>query len=229
MPVIVFGEVAGGIGGDHKDTYIDIGTPNGAWGSNAIIWARSVAGWVLGRWSLLGHIPANATINSAIMTLTKQNGPGGAAAVVFALYGINKPWGIDPTDEGVDQNPPAGVNDAATFSMRFFVSATLWGAGNFSAADYGAAIATENGDISDVAGTVYTWDIAPLVRQWILNDATNYGYVIDTDVAAWTAWHSQEAGVAGNRPYLTVDYSLPPSSSASPQSSVALSLSTGMV
>ena len=227
MPIIVFGESAGMIGGDHKDGFVwDAAQANNSYGGDAENFVRNTVGnnmIVNGRWSLVGHIPANAVINSAVGSYIKSVGAG-VGVLGFTLHDCATPFGVTPVDEGASAAPAAGSQ--ATYNRSFAnPTNTPWaGGGAVSAADNGILSDTIAGNAADAVGTIYNFDFAPIVRLWVLNDATNYGYFIRrTDaVGFFSRFWSQEAVLPANRPYLTVNWDLPPSTAITRQSHTAI-------
>ena len=224
MPVLVFGEGVGMIGGDHKDTCVRATTPTRSPVGLDILYLRTLNWWDLLRFSLTGHIPTNSTINSAILTLhtTAVVVPGNQTLSIARLV---TPWGITPTNEGVGDSAPA-IAGEATFRRSFDFNGAggdvAWAAGNFSAADYGAAIDTTTLNLNDPVGTVLTFNITTGVAADVLNDVTNCGYTIYNDDPNLTQLASQENLVVGRRPYLTIDYTIP-STGTTRQSHTAIS------
>ena len=211
-PTIIFGEGAGQTGGDHKDACIRSTTPTRATVSFPILYLRSGNWWDLLRFSLTGHIPTGAIIDSAILTLhtTTVVVPGNQ---ILSIARLATPWGVTSTNEGVDESP--ATSGQATFKRSFDFNGAggdvLWSAGNFSAADYGAVIDTTTLALNDPVGTILTFDITTGVAADVLSDTTNFGYTIYNDDAGLTQLASQDNLTVGHRPYLTVDYTVPSS------------------
>ena len=232
MPISVFGEGAGMIGGDHKDAGLWAGSPNDSFGSSTELFIRNDGIKIVmsGRWSIVGHIPANAIINSAVGCFTKSAGIA-AAVLVKELYDCVTAFGVTPTDEGASASPAAASQP--TYNRAFAnPTNTPWaGGGAVTAADNGILSDTVNANGNDIIGTVYQYNFKPLVDLWKLNDANNNGYFIRrTDITAYyTRYHSQEAAVPANRPYLTIDWDLPPSTTTTHQSHTAIHAGIAMM
>ena len=232
MPIIVFGESAGMIGGDHKDTFVYAGGANSAWGSEPEIYSGGGgnAAYSIGRWSFDGHIPTNVVINSAIATYVKRLAAGPALAANLSYNNILTPSGVTPTDAGVNQNPPVGANDAATWNDSFAVTGTNWaGGGAISAADIGVMGPTVAINQNDPIGTVYNFDITDIVQAQVQNDATNFGWIISQTGAFYLRLWSLNAAVLANRPYLTVNWDFPPSTGITRQSHTAIHTGIAMM
>ena len=222
MPIKVFGEGAGQIGGDHKDTTI-VSTILGISEATVVVFQTRELGAggrsPLLRFSLVGHIPTNAIINSAVLTTTLQTAP--ASNLTIGLYRMITQWGVDLTNEGVSENPATGGQASWRRSFDFNGAGgdvTWAGGGNISAVDYAAVETTYNVLAADAPGTVYNINIPIMVQNWVSSDANNAGLIMRTTAGSFNIWanqHSQEAVVAANRPYLTVDYTVPSSSSSS--------------
>lgn len=225
MPILVFGERGGtDIGGDHKDTMLGTNVLNDAFGGDVdIACVDAVAGRrPLLRFSLTGHIPTNAIVNSAILSVRTRF--TGAAGNVTA-HRLLRAWGITPTNEGASQSPAA--LGQATFARSFDFNGAggdvTWAAGNYSAADYGAAEATVA-----IAGVGYfDFSIPVMVQNWINNDVTNYGLALIPAAGVRTLFQSQETANVNERPYLTIDYTVPEAANTN-KSRTSISLSMGI-
>jgi len=214
-PVLVFGEGVGYIGGDHKDTWLNEGALGRSEGGNVNLSIRNGAGndlIVLMRFSLTGHIPTNAIINTSVLTLTTS-----ALAAFNATLNLSRlvtDWGVSPIDEGITANP--ALAGQATFRRSFDFNGAggdvVWaGGGNITALDY---VAAENTIVivnPTVVGTVFNIAIPIMTRLWVANYATNYGFCIVGAVADnnQTNFDSQESVTVAERPYLTIDYDIP--------------------
>jgi len=218
MKTVDFGERPGMIGGDHKDTYLDATTVDAANGTAAIGYLMSVGGFItviLGRWSILGHIPSDAIILSATAHYSKADAAGPPQAMSMGVHELVTDWGVTPTDAGITQNPPAGANDAATWFNAFSVSSTDWAAGpapeHFDVGDYGAQEVAEAFEYSDPINTEHTIDFTSMARRWLMDDGANLGYVLRrVDAGAnFIQLHLEDSATVNSRPYLRVVYALP--------------------
>lgn len=215
MPIVVFGETGGGaIGGDHKDAYVSSGFTANAQPQLNVFYIRGLAGSMfipILRFSLTGHIPTNAIVNTAVLTVLL--GANSAGAHTIEVRRLLTAWGVDPTTEGANENPATGGQ--ATYRRSFDFNGgggdVTWAGGNFGAGDYDAAETTFNIGAADPIGTNYNINIPTMTGLWIADDTTNYGltFIENTGVNVNNRFHSQQAAAQANRPYLTVDYSLP--------------------
>lgn len=208
-PVIVFGEGAGQTGEDHKDTYVDSANVALANGGGSTMACRLNRHITLLRFSLIGHIPINAIINNA--NLRVVIGSLSAAQKTISINPMITNWGVDLINEGTTQNPAVGGQ--ATWRRAFDFNGAggdiVWGGGgNISAVDWGVAINTFIILNGAAIGTEYIVNITAGVANDILNDATNLGYSFTSNVNSGQNFDSQESVTIGERPYLTVDYSL---------------------
>lgn len=215
-PVIVFGEGAGMIGGDHKDTWIISTDIDEAQGANIFLQVRLLAvpggRFILMRFSLTGHIPANAIVNTAILTLTLAIAPANNLAINASE--IITPWGVTPIAEGITADPALGGQ--ATWRRSFDFNGAggdvAWAGGNISNADYNVAETNFNILAADAPGTLYNLNIPIMSQNWVNNDVNNDGIVLIATAGVLNTFanvHSQEAAALADRPYLTIDYDLP--------------------
>jgi len=225
-PVIVFGDVVGGIG-NNKDTNIYQGQPANSYGAQDYFRAGLANAnenyYGLLRFDL-SSIPANAIVNTAVLSLTLFRNliAGGFQYWVSELI---TNWGITPINEG-GINVPAAANEA-TYDESF-AGATPWAAlGGFDLAnDANAAEDTFTVLAGDLPGTVYNLNIPVMAQNWLI---TNYGCVINGEVVILHIddFYSREEVVPALRPYLTIDYTVPVSNILR-QSKLNLGINTGI-
>ena len=227
-PTVEFSDRGGGaFGGDHKCTFIRGDNTDRSYASDVNTLIRNIvagaASVSLYRFSLTGHIPTNAIINSAVFAVTNLS----TNAQIISAYDMITNWGITSTDEGVTQEPANAGQ--ATFDNSFDyngVGDVPWVGGGFTVADHQAAEATATMNGGDPAGTVYNFSIPIMVSRWVLNDALNYGLCMYGDFAVgWTSFNSNDAVNTAVRPYLTIDYTVP---SDIPQSKIANAMGMGI-
>lgn len=207
-PTIVFGEGSGQTGGDHKDTYLSENVPAGSHGSSPVLNIRThvVADWFpIFRFSLIGHIPTNAIVNSSVFSLKTLTFIGPANV---SIHNLITPWGESSTVDGIIEDP--ATNGQATYNRSFDFNGVggdvTWSAGVISSADYNAA---EDTVALAAAGSITTFVIPIMTQAWIINDATNCGLLLASSTGNNNNVNSQETVIAANRPFLTVDYSVP--------------------
>jgi len=216
MPTVVFGEIGGeAIGGDHKDAYISEGLTGNAQPQLNVLWIRGflTARFIpILRFSLDGHIPTNAIVTSAVLTVILAVNSGGA--LIVEARNLLTAWGVDPITEGANENPATAGQGTYRRSIDFNGAGgdVVWaGGGNFSANDYDAPEDTFNIGVGDLAGQVYNINIPIMTQAWVANDNNNFGLTLieSSGVNLFNRFHSQEAVLAANRPYLTVNYIIP--------------------
>jgi len=208
-PVIVFGEGAGHVGGDHKDTWF-YSVNNGRCFPSAVDFRVAnvpVEVSVL-RYSLTGHIPINAIINNSVLSLTLF--AVGVAAVV-SFHNLLTAWGVTQVAEGITENPATGGQATRRRSFDFNGAGgdVAWVGGLYGAGDRQAAETAEilvGGE--PAPATILTPAIPIMTQAWVQNDNINYGLSIESN-GLENRFYSQEAANAALRPYLTVDYDIP--------------------
>ncbi len=228
MPTKVFGEGAGYIGGDHKDTYLWGGAGARSYGSGTTLWSQNltVGGITLLRFSLAGHIPTNAIVNTAVLTLTKQNAAGAPNAGNINTHDLITNWGITNINEGVSQNP--AVLGQATHDNAYDHNGggdVGWAAGagvGYGVGDRQALETAVPWDVSDAAGTFYNISVPTMVQRWVKNDGANFGTTIECSINAPVVFHSSNAVAPASRPYLTVKWSRVFNSSLSMSSGLSM-------
>ena len=223
MPIVEFSDRGGAaIGGDHKDTYISTAQPAGNYGGNAYIRSRDLNPSFV-RWSLVGHIPTNAIIISAVASFHVVT-LGGANNC--ACHEVLLAWGITPTEEGtVTQNP--AINGSVTYGRRIDYNGAggdqNWTGANFNVAV--DALAAEDTQAVAALGAWVNFNIPIMTQRWVRNDANNHGCCFIGSDASVNDFDSQEAVNVADRPYLTVDYTVPESPL---QSKIANSMGMGI-
>jgi len=215
-PVIVFGEGAAQVGGDHKDTWIRSDQGPRAHGADVLIACEALPIRQIDslmRFSFIGHIPASAAIYSAILTLVTDRICPGLMTITMSRLVTN--WGVTLVDEGISQNP-AALGQATwdnAFDWNNPLIDTGWAAGlgvGFGAGDFGAPAANFVIPNAAAANTAFNCDITAGVALDIINDATQYGHTLANDINALIGFHSSRAVVVANRWYLTVTYAETP-------------------
>jgi len=169
----------------------------------------------------LSQIPANATIQSAVLTLTltEVDAKGSDPNYRMSLHQI------------INRDP-----DIATASGMKANAATEWTANKCCQKDVPMA----QGDISSAHATTVidrtlstkTWDAVTPLRAWLTSPSTNYGLLLNADtrngVDRGRTFASAQDAVATRRPFLRVTYTLPASSSTNVGSTAILSDEAGV-
>jgi len=154
----------------------------------------------------LSQIPANATIQSAVLslTLTEMDTKGSNPSYRMSLHQI------------VNRNP-----DIARASGMKADGATAWTANKCCQNDVPMA----QGDISaahsaatiDRTPGVKTWDASAALRAWLSSPSSNYGLLLNADASKGVdrgrTFASAQDPVETRRPFLRVTYTVPASSS----------------
>ncbi|MCC7029167.1 MAG: DNRLRE domain-containing protein, partial [Chitinophagaceae bacterium] len=178
--------------------------PNMVAGNNGV----GFKGRALMAFDIAGNVPAGATINTASLQLNCSLTNGGAGAQTHFLHKLSADWGEGTSFAfGAGAGASATPNDA-TWNTRFFPG-TNWitAGGDFN------AVATAS-TVVDATG-LYTWTSAQMaadVQNWVNTPATNFGWLLKGIESAPTQakrYDSRENGNAGNRPQLTINYSMP--------------------
>jgi hypothetical protein len=159
---------------------------------------------------LAGSLPAGSVIQSATLTLhlagtSVQSGP-----YAIGMHRLLRNWGEGTSNAGTQagQGAPATTGDATWLSN--FHPASAWGA---VGGDYQSAISAQQ--LVNGIG-FYSWTSDTLVRdlqQWANRPDSNFGWLLKSDESTTfqaKRFESRENPVVGNRPVLTVTYTLPP-------------------
>lgn len=142
----------------------------------------------------LGAIPANATVQSAVLTVNVRNSTTGEG---YFLYPANRAW----------NESQATWTNAATGSA--------WSvAGASGTADRGS---TSFATLQPAATGKYSVSLnaagVAALQDWVENAAGNHGFVLDANTNLdGLELDSAEAAIPGDRPRLTVTYALPDTS-----------------
>lgn len=158
--------------------------------------------------AIADSLPASATVDSVVLSLTMSRAISGA--VPNALHRVLADWGEGTSDgtccgpgEGTGASATAG--DATWLQRVFRTSAWTTPGGDFDA----SASATRN---VDGVGT-YTWRsslMAADVQGWLDTPATNFGWImLGDESASATAKRYDARESTATRPTLTVYYTVP--------------------
>lgn len=143
----------------------------------------------------VSSIPANAIINSASLSLT-------ATAVQSA-----NPFSIDVHRMTRDWTEGAQCNTNGTPNWNDYSAGNPWTA---LGGDYNATV---RGTTSVSTTGSYNWTITSLVQEWVNGTSSNFGMLMKFNNEATAneqkTFGSVENATAGNRPVLTVNYTIP--------------------
>jgi len=218
MPIVVFGSGAGmeaGLG--HKDNYVSSSNTDRARGSNIVLIYRLAIGSILMRFDI-SSIPPGSTIVSSVLSLLVEQFAGATNVPCHEFY---TQWGSTDFDAGADAEPP--LDSAATWQFAFDAptNTPYAGGAGLTALDYNAV--AEDTIALPIAGVWATWNIPVMTQNWLTN---NNGLFLP-DLAAANVnnrFHSLDAVVPANRPYLTIVYTVP-SGIIRRQSKIAIGIS----
>lgn len=154
---------------------------------------------------IAGAIPAGATIQSVVLTLSMSQTTSAAQSV--SLHRVTADWGegtsIAAGNEG--GGAPATTGDA-TWLHRFFDTSFWTNAG-------GDFLATPSAETSVSAIGIYTWGSTPEmvndVQQWLDSAATNFGWLLKGNESTQPTskrFDSRQNANQANRPTLTITY-----------------------
>ena len=215
MSIAIFSDKGGShFGGDHKDAYIASNSGSTSTASTVFVVVDDLAGasaWPgLLRFSLVGHIPENAIISSAIITLVVSHRAG---AFAIQAHKLLTPWGVTPINEGGDEDPATGGQVTWDNAFDYASGADVgWAAGvgaGFGAGDYRAAF--QISEVAAAVGSVLTIAVTDDVQEMVQDDDANCGWLMQGTVhATGNRFHSRNAVALANRPFLTVVYTVPP-------------------
>lgn len=154
---------------------------------------------------IAGSIPAGATIDSVVLTLS-QIKIGPAASAVFELHPVLAAWG-EGTSSGTGAGGIATPGDA-TWNSRLFGTAAWTVAGG----DFSATVATTSFGTSNIAYSfTSTTGMIANVQSWLNSPSTNFGWIMKD--ASETVTSARELGSSesapGQQPTLTVTYTVP--------------------
>jgi hypothetical protein len=221
--LILWGLVASSTFGDSvtltatADTDLFEPAPDNNTGANTTFIAGANSGLKRSRglvkFNLAGQIPANASIQSASLTLTVTMVPFSPADSTFDLHRVLVDWG---EGTGTSTNGDAGrlaVAGEATWNARFYPS-TLWSAAGAAAPDDFSSTVSAS-QFVHLEGA-YTFSSTPAlvadVMQWLANPSTNFGWIVISESEATPRTHrtfaSRESS-ANNKPTLVVQYVVP--------------------
>ena len=187
--------------GTVQDTFINLNT-NAAPSStqlNTYTWPLNrPANAVLMKFDL-SRIPADARIESAVLTLYQISG-GGDAAYDVSVHRV------------IHHNPNLNAATGYTYDgvNAWTANTTCYNSIPLAQADM--APAEDVNRLDNTAG-FKGWDVTSMAREWIAAPGTNYGLMLNSDAVAASDSHrffaSSEAANASQRPTLEVTYTLP--------------------
>ncbi|MEY2531956.1 MAG: hypothetical protein QOI96_2041, partial [Verrucomicrobiota bacterium] len=165
------------------------------------------------RFNLAGQIPANASIQSASLTLTVTNVPFAPTDSTFDLHRVLVDWGEGTGFSNSGDAGRAAVAGEATWNHRFHPSTSWSAVGAAAPGDFSSTVSASQPVHLQGA---YTFSSNPAlvsdVKQWLANPSTNFGWIVISESEATTGTHrtfaSRESS-ANNKPTLVVQYVIP--------------------
>ena len=159
------------------------------------------------RFDVAGSVPANATITAVMVEMRVSRTRAGPETTT--LHRVLADWGEGTSNAtGAEGGGATAQPGDATWRHRFF-DTQLWDSlgGDFVAEPSGSTqVGTGNQIWPSSGGMVAD------VQGWLDDPGTNHGWLVKGDEAGnQTAkrFDSRENGTAGNRPRLTVEYTVP--------------------
>jgi hypothetical protein len=171
----------------------------------------------------LSSIPTNATVTSAVLTLTVIKADH-AGPATYNLHRVLKDWneGVGTSGTGTSDTGAQALDGETTWTARIFPSTNWTSAGASSTSDASSTISAFT-VLSNANTGNYTWgstaNMVSDVQVWVNNTNSNFGWLFkDALETSGTArrWASRENATASSRPSLVVNYTVPSSSPQRP-------------
>ncbi|MBI5063141.1 MAG: DNRLRE domain-containing protein [Desulfatitalea sp.] len=187
--------------GTAQDTFININSNVNATAGqlNTYTWPRNMrANAALIKFDL-SRLPADAHIQSAVLTLY-QTGAGGDAAYDVSAHKV------------IHRNPDLRAATGYTYDgvNNWTASTACYNGVPLAQADIAPA---EDVNTLDASLGYKNWDITGMAQEWVDNAASNYGLMLNSDAVAasnsFRFFASSEASNAAQRPVLEITYTLP--------------------
>jgi hypothetical protein len=177
---------------EGKDAYIDSGQQNRNYGASTTINVNAVDSMRgLIEFNLSGISPTANITNATITLYLSSKGTG--ANIPVTMRRINSSW-IEGTGDGTSSN------DGATWNNRTNLSLWASAGGDFDSKVW-ANVTVSAQDV------FYTFDITPLVQNWVNGTYPNYGIIIraDNTNGIWKFASSDDIN-ATRRPKINITY-----------------------
>jgi len=163
------------------------------------------------RFVLAGQVPAGAVIQSVTLTVKVVSvPPGGGVSSVFDVRRVLRDWG---EGIGTGNTGTAANSGEATWNNRFHPT-TGWSVPGGTVTNDFSGIVSASLLFADLGGYTFTStpELVADVQQWLLNPATNLGWVLisQSEDIAFTARRLGSRESTGNEPTLTIQYAAPP-------------------
>jgi hypothetical protein len=163
------------------------------------------------QFTIVEHVPLNATIVSAVLTLHLSKTSGTAGQQTIELHRILAGWGEGPSKAAGEEGSGAqSATGDATWLHRSF-NTSLWTnpGGDFAAAVSGSQSIGDPG--------VYNWgssaQMVSDVQGWLADPATNFGWLLratsESGNGTSKRFDTREDTTLSFRPVLTVTYTVP--------------------
>jgi hypothetical protein len=158
----------------------------------------------------LASIPANASIQSASVTLTCTQVPSGAADSTFDLRRVVVDWGEGTGTSGNDAGR-AAITGETTWNNRFHPSIPWSIPGAAAPTDFSSTVSASK--FVQNTGVYILSSTAALVadiEQWLADPSTNFGWIVMSEAEGTAGTHrlfgSRENPTTTARPTLSVRY-----------------------
>ena len=152
---------------------------------------------------IAGSVPAGAVITDVTLTLNVNNAGPDATSEIYGLHAVSLDWGEGTSADG-GAGSPAVAPDATWSDAMFGTSTWTAAGGDFEAV--ASATSTLTGTLGD-----YTWssdDMVSDVQGWLLDPATNFGWLLMGDEEANCAARRFGSKDIGTAPALSITYCL---------------------
>lgn len=184
-----------------EDTYLKIDTSANATSTvlNTYTWpATKPANAIIMKWNL-SALPANAQIQSAILTLNMTAGGGDA------LYEI-------PVSKIINKVPVIAKSTGKTYDGVNAWTASTVPYGGYPLAQSDIVAAVDAPQVNKTVG-LKNWNVTTIVKDWVATPSNNKGLMLDSSSKAtadsYRTFASSEAVDTTQRPKLVVTYTLP--------------------
>lgn len=162
------------------------------------------------RFDLAGHIPANAAITSATLTVKVVRTPSGAVSSIFGVHRVLKAW-VEGNKTG--NGGQSATSNETTWNNRMS-PATAWSVpGATSPTDYSS---TESATRLIAGSGSYTFvstsETVADVQFWLNNTQSNFGWILigQSEGTPSTAKRFGSREDSNNVPTLEIEFTVPP-------------------
>ena len=163
----------------------------------------------LAAFDVAAQVPAGAVINSVSLNLYHSKSTPNSSSNAITLHRLLNDWGQGTSNSGDPGGSGAlAATGDATWVHNFYKTSSWAKAGGDYSATTSASVT-----VSALGHSVFaSAQLAADVQSWRNQPATNFGWIITgNEGSSGTAerFDTRENGTAGNRPVLTVNYTVP--------------------